>query len=357
MSSTRAINVLTLSAILFLAGCFGFGDSVEADEEDEVTITTSDLTEAMLLASNSPPDLSVKKFDYQNDEIDGVMKSNWEYSGYFWCLEPGELSSDPIGNTLEEQRDWFEQNSEEDESSVHLANLIQEENCLIYFDFLSVDPDGDSVTKGIDTDFDGNIDIPVDVNFGFTLVSVDSSLIRAIWNGLSVYEESCDQIDVAFIAVDEHGASTSEFMHFLGMGSCTVDEEDSTDYTMYLFQDRDAAGTMSDAAGEKLVHIKMTQGDDLSWSVLKVSIVVDGGNSLTCADASKDDGTADCTYETDDDNYWSTSEEITINEGDVDLCDGADGGCDVDVTLTKIGVGNEDDKVIREVTAYADANN
>ena len=53
---------------------------------------------------------------------------------------------------------------------------------------------------------------------------------------------------------------------------------------------------MSDAAGEKLVHIKMTQGDDLSWSVLKVSIVVDGGNSLTCADAAKDDGTADCTY-------------------------------------------------------------
>ena len=41
----------------------------------------------------------------------------------------------------------------------------------------------------------------------------------------------------------------------------------------------------------------------------------------------------------------------------MDMCDGADGGCDVDVTLTKIGVGNEDDKVIREVAAYADANN
>ena len=39
------------------------------------------------------------------------------------------------------------------------------------------------------------------------------------------------------------------------------------------------------------------------------------------------------------------------------MCDGSDGGCDVDVTLTKVGVGNEDDKVIREVTAYADANN
>ena len=58
------------------------------------------------------------------------------------------------------------------------------------------------------------------------------------------------------------------------------------------------------------------------------------------------------------DNSWSTSEEITISEGaNNDLCDGTGGGCDVDVTLTKIGVGNEDDKVIREVTSFADANN
>ena len=69
----------------------------------------------------------------------------------------------------------------------------------------------------------------------------------------------------------------------------------------------------------------------------------------------QDDGTADCTYMIDDDNSWSVAEEITISEGDVDLCDGSNGGCDVDVTLTKIGVGNEDDIVI-EVSAYADAN-
>ena len=139
--------------------------------------------------------------------------------------------------------------------------------------------------------------------------------------------------------------------------SSLADDSTGGGLDKYQFDSRDASGTMSDAAGEKLVHVKMTQGDDLSWSVLKVSIVVDGGNSLTCADASLDDGTADCTYMTDEDNSWSTSEEITIMEGDVDLCDGQEGGCDVDVTLTKIGVGNEDDKVIREVAAYADANN
>ena len=139
--------------------------------------------------------------------------------------------------------------------------------------------------------------------------------------------------------------------------SSLADDSTGGGLDKYQFDSRDAAGSMSSDAGDALVHIKMTQGDDLSWSVLRVSVVVDGGNSFTCADASKDDGTAACTYTTDDDNSWSTSEEITISEGDMDMCDGADGGCDVDVTLTKIGVGNEDDKVIREVAAYADANN
>ena len=70
------------------------------------------------------------------------------------------------------------------------------------------------------------------------------------------------------------------------------------------------------------------------------------------------DATSQCTFAKDDDNYWSTSEEITISEGsDTNLCDGTNGGCSVDVTLTKIGVGNEDDKVIRTITAYADASN
>ena len=47
-------------------------------------------------------------------------------------------------------------------------------------------------------------------------------------------------------------------------------------------------------------------------------------------------------------------EEITISEGASDLCDGTDGGCDVDVTITKMGV-VEDDVVLRNVDAYAAA--
>ena len=58
---------------------------------------------------------------------------------------------------------------------------------------------------------------------------------------------------------------------------------------------------------------------------------------------------------TDDSTTWDVAEEITIMENGQDLCDGTDGGCDVDVTLTKIGVGNEDDKVIATVDSFADS--
>ena len=62
-----------------------------------------------------------------------------------------------------------------------------------------------------------------------------------------------------------------------------------------------------------------------------------------------------CTYRTDTtDNNWDTAEEITISEG-ASVCDGTDGGCDVDVTITKLGVGSEDDEIIGVVQAYASA--
>ena len=101
----------------------------------------------------------------------------------------------------------------------------------------------------------------------------------------------------------------------------------------------------------------MTQGNDLSWAVLKVSIVVNDGYSLACQETGNSDDNSDCTYAIDDDNYWSVSEEITISEGAYDLCDGSNGGCSVDVTITKLGVGNEDDRVLATVFAYADAYN
>ena len=46
-----------------------------------------------------------------------------------------------------------------------------------------------------------SIDIPITTSHGVTMAVVDQSLITSIWNGLSVFTESCEQIDLAFIAV------------------------------------------------------------------------------------------------------------------------------------------------------------
>ena len=86
------------------------------------------------------------------------------------------------------------------------------------------------------------------------------------------------------------------------------------------------------------------------------SIVVDGGSTLICgATDGSSAAEGDCAFMTDDSTTWDVAEEITIMENGQDLCDGTDGGCDVDVTLTKIGVGNEDDKVIATVDSFADS--
>jgi hypothetical protein len=125
----------------------------------------------------------------------------------------------------------------------------------------------------------------------------------------------------------------------------------------FTFSDRDAAGDMSDSGGDALVHIMMTQGDGLNWALVSVSIVVNDGASYSCEVADWADTDANCTYTIDDDKYWEVSEEITISEGNnTNLCDGSNGGCTVDVTITKIGVGDEDSKVISQISAYADVN-
>jgi flagellin-like protein len=112
----------------------------------------------------------------------------------------------------------------------------------------------------------------------------------------------------------------------------------------YTWDDKDAQG-----AGN-LVEVSMTSGDGLNWAVVKITISLDGGTPQACA---QDDSTASCSYTAyqgaGNSQQWETSEGITIS-GDC----GDSTGCNVDVTITKMGVGSEDDKVIGQVTAYAD---
>ena len=126
----------------------------------------------------------------------------------------------------------------------------------------------------------------------------------------------------------------------------------------YQFDDRDAPGSMSDGAGDALVEITMTQGTDLNWAMLKVSIKVDGGTPQSCGEAGGDDACSWTPFEgSGNDQAWEASEGITISEGTNDLCDGEDGGCSIEITITKKGTGSNPDMVLATVNAYADAAN
>ena len=46
--------------------------------------------------------------------------------------------------------------------------------------------------------------------------------------------------------------------------SSLADDSTGGGLDKYQFDDRDASGTMSDAGGEQLVHIKMTTGEPLA---------------------------------------------------------------------------------------------
>ena len=179
----------------------------------------------------------------------------------------------------------------------------------MYFDFLSVDPDGDAMTKGIDTDFDGIIDVPITPNFGVTMVSVDNSTVKKIFNGLS--DAPCSQIDVAFIAIDEHGASTAEFMHFIGYESCELNDDDE-DMSYYEFSGIDDSGS-----GDGSVIVTYTSGTDLSLNNLMFTVSVDGEATQTLSNCDEGFGEPCYSHYMED---WYVGDSIVIDTDCTSVC-------------------------------------
>ena len=336
MDYLKTFNVITLSFLLILTGCFGLigdeeGDSAEAEDSSSTSaLTAQDIADAMILATNSPPELSVKKFltstqDYEDAQM---LHNNWEPNGYFNCPTAEEFvdsEGNSIGDTLEEQRASIANTIDESEymDYMHLANLVEVGDCIIYFDFVSVDPDGDSMTKGIDTNFDGVIDIPITPNDGYTLVGIDNSTSKQVFNG--IIPVSCTQIDLAFIAIDEHGASTVEFMHFIGVESCEDDgiNDGPQDVPLNLYSFSGA-----DGAGADEVVVTMDQGGDLNWASAKVKVAIGQEAAVTAGDCAVD-STAPCYTTTETDQAWNVGEAVTIT---TQGC-GADATCTVTVTI------------------------
>ena len=304
MSQTRTFNVLTLTTILFLAGCFGMGDSAEAADDHEHT-------------PNAAP-----------------------------VLETGFASIEECN-----------------------GNIC---NASVYH--AAVDPDGDLIDIGYDFDLDGTIDYTLIEYRGFTNLQIPLTEFETFATNTTedVETSSCanDQqlvstttttnseliTTIALIAVDSNDAASAELitMRLTVVTSSTTVTTTVECTSVWSFSSRDANGDMSGDGLDDLVHIQMTSGDGLNWANLKVSIVVDGGVSSLCVEGG-DAATSDCTWDKDEDKSWDTSEEITISEGDTDLCDGTE-PCSVVVTLTKVGVGGDADRVIATVSATAENN-
>ena len=131
----------------------------------------------------------------------------------------------------------------------------------------------------------------------------------------------------------------------------------------FQFEGRDAAGTITDDINtqDDLVYIKMTQGKDLSWSQVGISITIDGEQSWECGEAVIDDdgnkeaATEACEFTTGNDKSWDTPFEMLISEGTEDLCKPETGKeyCTISVSITKIGVGNEESMTLADEEAVA----
>ena len=316
MKITRTINVITLTLILFLAGCFGLSDAAEAADEHEHTPNAAPVLHAELM--------------YQSQS-----ESNFSYAASCTSID-----------------------------------------CNITSYHAAVDPDGDVLQMGYDYDLDGTIDnlltsprgftehqIPIADMFTNEVSSVQNTEFSACINGNKTLTTTTLVVDelmtsIALIAVDSKGAASAVLLNVNSLYNTEeviVSEEIQT-CDDYEFSARDATGSMGETTDDKLVHVQLTSGEPINWALLKVSIIVDGGSTLICGAT---DGSAaaegDCAFMTDDSTTWDVAEEITIMENGQDLCDGTDGGCAVQVILTQIGVGNESDEIIGVISSFADS--
>ena len=232
--------------------------------------------------------------------------------------------------------------------------------CIIELDFLehSSEDEGDyyEICVTVDSDSDNECIEVYPLSDGMVMKEGDDcSIFVSDISSPSFDDDQADDdwmdewMNVAEDIYDDDDAPNCEYDTFL------AEDNQSGGLVMYLFDGRDAAGTLTDGMGEDLVHIRMTDGEPLSWAVLGIRIVANGGPSMTCDELDKADNYSSCTYDFDrSDNNWDIAEEITIAEGnETDLCEVGQ-GCDITVTIIKIGVGGDDDKLLAEIDVIAD---
>ena len=300
MQLVRTLNVITLSLILILTGCFGLIDDEDDPIDDAEGQTPSD--EGGKTTSASPNQAPV---------VEGMTTSDihLEYDTMFIC--DGNMCNGSVMHSV-------------------------------------VDVDGDALTIGWDTDLDGGIDVTLSSNSGVTNLSISQNEFSAF----TLDGEDLLYNSIALIASDGTIAS-ADLVQLLGYEGPM--EEEAPPLELYVFTAEDAnlnadPTTETDA----LVRVGMQSGSGLNWSSLQVTIRIDGGTPMTCKDASTADDDASCTYEKYGDSgnaqNWEVGEGITITEGSADDCTAS---CNVEVTLIKQGAGDTEDKTLGVVSSSA----
>ena len=236
----------------------------------------------------------------------------------------------------------------------------------------AADPEGETVTIGIDADRDGTIDLNLNTAEG-------ASIVELPWNSsiqVSQIEMEGERFLHLFrifdvIAEDASGASSTISVISSAMQDQLLrdlyDSDDASDndfgilfptvpqsdidwvtasnaanptcgpndgYVHNTFSAEDALSFVSNAPDDNLIVISWTCADfDINWADTQIIIEVDGGLSFGCGPTSNP---SDCLIEQtgDNDGIWAIDETIYLKENGADICESS---CQIDITITHNG--------------------
>ena len=125
----------------------------------------------------------------------------------------------------------------------------------------------------------------------------------------------------------------------LFIGGCILEEKQ--------FSGSDSSAPITDNNNDDLADILMETGN-ISWSELKIELGSSDSDPKTCYSSSHE-SSGDCTYDEDDDPYWTEGETVTIRENGKGLCNAGDnGGCKM-TFLVKTISSNGEENLLQEI--------
>lgn len=242
----------------------------------------------------------------------------------------------------------------------------------------AIDPEGETVTVGIDADRDGTIDLNLNSSEG-------ASIVELPWNG----SIQVTQIEVGgerhlhlfrifdVIAEDASGAISTISVISTAMEGPGIhdifDADDASDndfrilfptvpqadidwvttsnaanpacgpndgYVHNTFGAEDASAFLSGATDDTMIRLSWTCADfDINWADTVIRVSTSNGSSMdvhTCVIASNANGNVKCLIMQtgDSDSHWETDEIIYLKEGGSDLCTSS---CDINIDIIHNG--------------------